>query len=131
MNFRPVLYLIFMVFLMFGYVYGHEVTHQTIYEYHGCESTIHWFGKGAAAYTQAEPDCNHTQTLQLSQNMVDAIGYPVSIIIMLIGSIVVMLDVMCGLKRDEIIYDLQHYEVITKMKLLKDKLEKIKNEKTD
>jgi hypothetical protein len=73
-----------------GGVYMHELTHQTIYEYHGINSTIKLFNFDSEEHfwdaltivDANQPACS--ENCRLAQDIVEAIGYQLMYIWMII-----------------------------------------------
>ena len=104
-----ILFLIIGILIFWGGVYMHEKTHQTIYGYHGINSTIsilnfddsEYFWDALTILVDAnQTECN--EVCQLSQNMVEAIGYQDMYIWMIIFAgflmVISILSLYCDIK---------------------------------
>ena len=70
--------IITIVFVFIIFIILHEETHQTIYEYYGCDAIKSFM------HTQPEVGCNKTESLIHAQSMVDVIGYQIVPILMIL-----------------------------------------------
>jgi len=77
--FKNIILPLFVLFLlMFMFIFTHERTHGTIYEYHDCKPYY------TLMTTSTDEECNITKELRHSQDMVDVIGYQLFPIYMLL-----------------------------------------------
>jgi len=77
---------IMIILLVFGYAtYTHEMAHKNIFRYYGCESEIHYSLTDTKTITNK--DCKSTDTIISSQSVVDAVGYNLSPILLILSLI--------------------------------------------